>query len=478
MLTGDSLFVGDIARPDLAVEPREGAHGIFHSLHDRLLTLPDTCEVWPGHLGGSMCGGPGIDLKVSSTIGYERAHQEVLGVVDEDEFVERAVAGLGPAAAELPRHRGHQPGPLAGRLTQVEPLTPRQVEQHQRDGALVVDVRTELQFDDAHIPGAVCITALRAGFGSRLAWLADHDQPVVVVGRDDDDARGAIALAASVGVTNVAGYLAGGMTSWREERRAVARIERMTSPSCTSAGRTARRCRSSTCASAASGIAGTSRARSTCPTTTSTRCRTARRGRPIAVICASGQRAAVAASLLARHGARDVLHVVDGGVGTWAAPGLAGGGGRGIARSRGRRARKHRRPRASEANITRRELMTDYLAAAKRGDWDTAFGFLAYDLLIHIPGRSAFAGQRFGKQAAVDYVTSIRERYRDGAIELELIDMLCSDERVVLLLRERFHGDGEPIEIRRANVYRVEDEKVVEVSIFEADQYVVDELLH
>jgi ketosteroid isomerase-like protein len=128
--------------------------------------------------------------------------------------------------------------------------------------------------------------------------------------------------------------------------------------------------------------------------------------------------------------------------------------------------------------MTPRELMTDYLAAAKRGDWETAFGFLADDLLIHIPGRSAFAGQRFGKAAAVDYIQSVRGRYRDGAIELELIDMLCSDERVMLLVRERFHGDGAPIEIRRANVYRVEDEKVVEVSIFEADQYVVDELLH
>jgi ketosteroid isomerase-like protein len=109
---------------------------------------------------------------------------------------------------------------------------------------------------------------------------------------------------------------------------------------------------------------------------------------------------------------------------------------------------------------------------------DTAFSLLADDPLIHIPGRSAFAGQRFGKAAAVDYIQSIRKRYRDGAIELELIDMLCSDERVVLLVRERFHGDGEPIEIRRANVYRVQDDKVVEVSIFEADQYVVDELLH
>jgi ketosteroid isomerase-like protein len=128
--------------------------------------------------------------------------------------------------------------------------------------------------------------------------------------------------------------------------------------------------------------------------------------------------------------------------------------------------------------MTPRELMTDYLAAAKRGDWDTAFGFLADDLLLHIPGRSAFAGRRLGKGAAVGYITSIRERYRDGGIELEVIDMLCSDERVVLLVRERFHGEGAPIEIRRANVYRVEGDKIVEVSIFEADQYVVDEVLH
>jgi ketosteroid isomerase-like protein len=129
--------------------------------------------------------------------------------------------------------------------------------------------------------------------------------------------------------------------------------------------------------------------------------------------------------------------------------------------------------------MTPRELMTDYLAAAKRGDWDTAFGYFADDLLISIPGRSDFAGERRGKAAAVDYIQTVRERYRDGAIELELIDMLVSDERVALMVRERFRdGDGPPVEIRRANVYRVKDGRVVEVSIFEADQYVVDALLH
>ena len=65
-------------------------------LHDRLLRLSDEVEVWPGHLGGSLCGGPGMDLKVASTIGYERAHNELLRIADEDEFVARAIAGLPP----------------------------------------------------------------------------------------------------------------------------------------------------------------------------------------------------------------------------------------------------------------------------------------------------------------------------------------------------------------------------------------------
>ena len=228
VLTGDSLFVGGIARPDLAVDKEDGARGIFRSLRDQLLALPDTCEVWPGHLGGSLCGGPGMDLKVSSTIGYERAHQPLLHIDDEDEFVRRATDGLGPQPPNFGAIVATNRGQLVRGGGYADPLTPRQLEQHQREGALVVDVRTELQFDDAHTPASVCITALRAGFGSKLAWLADHDQPVVIVGRDDEEARRAIGLAASVGVTNVAGFLAGGMTSWREDQRPVQRTPRMT----------------------------------------------------------------------------------------------------------------------------------------------------------------------------------------------------------------------------------------------------------
>jgi rhodanese-related sulfurtransferase len=81
--------------------------------------------------------------------------------------------------------------------------------------------------EPGHIPGAVSIPAVQAGFGTRLAWLAQRDQPIVLVGRDDEDARGAVKLALSVGLRKIGGYLAGGMTSWRHEKRPVACIERL-----------------------------------------------------------------------------------------------------------------------------------------------------------------------------------------------------------------------------------------------------------
>ena len=127
--------------------------------------------------------------------------------------------------------------------------------------------------------------------------------------------------------------------------------------------------------------------------------------------------------------------------------------------------------------MTPRELMTGYLEAARRGDWDTAFGYFADAIVFRIPGRSSFAGDRHGKQAAMEYIQSFRDHYREGEIQLELVDMLTSEERVALLVRERFLRDGDTVEIRRANVYRVQGDAIVEISIFEADQYAVDALL-
>ena len=319
VLSGDTLFVGDVARPDLAVDKEEGARGIFRSLHEQLLTLPDVCEVWPGHLGGSLCGGPGMDLKISSTIGFERANQPLLQLADEDEFVHRTTSALGPQPPNFKNIVAINRGPLIVETIDAHPLTPRQVQQAADAGGLVVDVRTDLQFDEAHVPGAVSITARRAGFGSRLAWLADPEQPLVLVGRDDEDAREAAELAGAVGLSNIGGVLAGGMTSWREDRLEVDCVERLT------VGELHERW--------SGGDGGVQlldvREREewdaghipgslhrpyhdihALPDELDP-------DRPAAVICASGQRSAVGASLLQRFGARDVIHVVDGGVPRW-----------------------------------------------------------------------------------------------------------------------------------------------------------------
>jgi hydroxyacylglutathione hydrolase len=312
VLTGDTLFVNDVARPDLAVERSEGARGIFRSLRDRLLPLPGHVEIWPGHLGGSMCGGPGMDMKISSTIGFERAHNAKLAIADEDRFVEEALAGLGPqppnfqAIVELNR------GPLLTDGVELLPLAPRQVEHQRAAGALVVDVRTDQQFDDAHIPGAISIPMLYAGFGSRLAWLADREQDVVLIGRDDEDGRRAGRLAVAVGIRRLAGFLHGGMTSWRQEQRPVARIERL--PVDELPGLDAQvldvRERSEWDDGHLDGSVHVPwHDIGELPDGLDPE-------RPIAVVCASGQRAAVAASLVARAGARRVIHVVDGGVPT------------------------------------------------------------------------------------------------------------------------------------------------------------------
>ncbi len=318
VLTGDTLFVGDIARPDLAVDKREGARGIYHSLHERLLTLPPETEVWPAHLGGSLCGGPGMDLKVSSTIGYERRHNELLGIEGEQAFVERTTANLPPQPPNFKVIVELNRGPLLHESVDAQPLAPRQVEEKRAEGALIVDVRTPLQFDEAHIPDSVSITMLQAGFGSRLAWIADPDGETLLVGRDDDDGRRAIELAEAIGVRNVAGYLSGGMTSWREEQRRTKRIERIAVDELHE--RSERdpslqildvRERSEWDAGhIPDSIHRPYHDLDELPDGLDP-------ARPVAAICGSGERSGVAASLLRRLGVEDVLHVTPGGVGSW-----------------------------------------------------------------------------------------------------------------------------------------------------------------
>jgi hydroxyacylglutathione hydrolase len=317
VLTGDTLFVGDVARPDLAVDEHDGARGIFRSLHEKLLALPSETEVWPGHLGGSLCGGPGMDMKTSSTLGYEARHNELLREDDEERFVELALAKIGPQPPNFQAVVDMNRGPLLTDGVEVLPLAPRQIEQRRSDGALLVDVRTDLQFDEAHIPDSVCITMLRAGFGTKLAWIADRDQEIVLIGRDDEDGRVAARLAVAVGIRKLGGFLHGGMTAWRADGREVERIERI----------------------AARDLPERREREPDLQVLDVREDAEWREGhlpgsvhrpyhdihalpegidpeRPVAAICGSGQRSAVAASLLKRLGAGEVLHVVNGGVPT------------------------------------------------------------------------------------------------------------------------------------------------------------------
>jgi glyoxylase-like metal-dependent hydrolase (beta-lactamase superfamily II)/rhodanese-related sulfurtransferase len=318
VLTGDTLFVGDVARPDLAIEEREGARGIYRSLREKLLTLPESCEVWPGHLGGSMCGGPGMDMKVSSTIGFELHHNPTLAITDEQEFIDKAVASLGPQPPNFKTIVNLNKGPLRTEGAEVLPLAPRQVEQKRVEGALIVDGRTAQQYDDAHIPGSVSIPLMTAGFGSKLAWLADREKEIVLVGRDDDDGRRAARLAVAVGLSKLGGFLGGGMTSWRQEKRDVDRIERL--PLADLASRVGedeelqildvREQTEWEAGHIPDSVFEPWHDIDSLPDGVDP-------DRPVAVVCGSGQRAGVGASLVQRFGAGEVIHVIDGGVPKW-----------------------------------------------------------------------------------------------------------------------------------------------------------------
>jgi hydroxyacylglutathione hydrolase len=318
LLSGDTLFVGDIARPDLAIEKSEGARGIYRSINDRLLTLPDRCLVWPGHLGGSMCGGAGMDLKPSTTIGFERDNNPVLSIADEDEFVRQALAQLGAQPPNFQMIVELNTGPLLTGGVELLPLAADQVEQERTAGALLVDVRPDAQFDDAHIPGAVSIPETRPGFGSKLGWLASREQKVVLIAGDDEAARHAGQLAAAVGIRDLGGYLHRGMASWLQEARPTETVERLTVEDLRACTEQDPRIQILDVRDEKEWDAGhIPGSMFRCWHDISELPAGIDADKPVAVICASGQRAGTAASLVQRFGGRHVLHVVGGGIPKW-----------------------------------------------------------------------------------------------------------------------------------------------------------------
>jgi rhodanese-related sulfurtransferase/glyoxylase-like metal-dependent hydrolase (beta-lactamase superfamily II) len=316
VLTGDSLFVNDVARPDLAVEKREGARELFHSMR-RLLELGDGVEVFPGHTGGSLCGSARMSETTSSTIGFERASNPMLALADERRFVDELVSGLAP---QPPNFRLIAEANRLGRTARADPPAPLDADllaDRMAAGALVVDGRPSAEYDRAHIPGTVGVERAHSGFGTKVAWIADPGTDLLVVAASDDEQREMQELLASVGVP-AAGMLAGGFAAWSRAARPVESFDVV--PARELAELLARRPEVQVLdvrdddewqdghIPGAVHVPYHDVGRSDAPFDLD---------RPVAVICSTGRRSATAAGLVRRQGAREVIHVTPGGVATW-----------------------------------------------------------------------------------------------------------------------------------------------------------------
>ena len=213
LITGDSLFVGDLARPDLAVEPKEGARDLHRSLQ-KLLRLPEYAEVWPGHIGGSLCGGAAMSEKPGSTLGYERRFNKLLRIEDEDRFVSTLTAELAPQPPNFERIVELNRGPLLTEAASLEPLAPRRTQELIDAGATLVDGRATRGYDAAHVIGSLNVTMVNAAVGTRAAWVIDPDSEVIVMAASDEHAKRLARMLEAVGFRNITGYLAGGIAAW------------------------------------------------------------------------------------------------------------------------------------------------------------------------------------------------------------------------------------------------------------------------
>ncbi|MGH9775178.1 MAG: MBL fold metallo-hydrolase [Candidatus Acidiferrales bacterium] len=225
VLTGDTLFIGDVGRPDLSPDhtPQQLAAMLYDGLHEKLLRLPDAVEVYPAHGAGSLCG-RNISPERRSTIGQERVRNYALQSMSRDAFVRMLTSDLplrpdyflrdaelnrGGAAplAELP--------PLAG-------LSPGRVLDAQYRGAVVLDTRPAADFGTAHVPGAVHI-ALSGQYASWAGILLGLDSRIVLVAEDPARLEESRMRLARVGIELILGYLEGGVLAWERAGMPLAR---------------------------------------------------------------------------------------------------------------------------------------------------------------------------------------------------------------------------------------------------------------
>ncbi len=217
---GDVLFVGDVGRPDLFPDrATELAEKLYDSLHNKLLKLPDYCEVYPAHGAGSLCG-RSMGAKWLTTIGYERLYNAALQL-DKDEFVHSLTHDMPPAPDHFSRCSDiNRDGPtLLADLPTSEELRPAQFRERMEDpDVIVVDVRSYTSFASLHIPGAWHLD-LNGNFPTFAGWVLPVDKDILLVADDHEDTLAAALWARRVGVDRIVGCLRGGMTAWATEGR-------------------------------------------------------------------------------------------------------------------------------------------------------------------------------------------------------------------------------------------------------------------
>jgi hydroxyacylglutathione hydrolase len=232
VFTGDTLFIGDVGRPDLVAargsSPEEMAGMLYDSLHQKLLALPDSVEVYPAHGAGSLCG-RNISKETSSTIGEQRLFNYALQPMSKEAFVRIMTADLPEVPAYFPVDVAiNREGavPLADRPRPAR-LSVEAFAEAVAGGATVLDLRPSAPFGAGHVPGSLNI-ALSGQFAAWAGALVAPGRPIVLVGDDAASVDEAATRLARVGLDRVAGHLDGGIAAWHGAGRATATTPQIT----------------------------------------------------------------------------------------------------------------------------------------------------------------------------------------------------------------------------------------------------------
>lgn len=227
VFTGDTLFIGDVGRPDLSQShtPAELAGLLYDSLHNKLLKLPDDALVYPAHGAGSLCG-RNMRAERSSTIATERMTNYALQIGRRDEFI-RELTSKVPVRpeyfaqdAEINRDGA---APLS-QITQLKPLAPQALQSLLGEGVTALDVRPPSDFAKAHVPGSINI-ALSGQFASWAGSVIGLTARPVLIADNDEQLSEARLRLARVGIEEARGFLEGGIAGWKEAGMPVATLQ-------------------------------------------------------------------------------------------------------------------------------------------------------------------------------------------------------------------------------------------------------------